>query len=199
MVADGHGNLRTHGFQSAQHGRFCAVHHNHLAVLSHLGQDAVKQVVVIIPIFTVHIVVAQFKLHLFGQFGKQGVLGFGRQFREHQIALRLPFAPDVFERAGIKHRKGHEVHRIKALLVVVEVALRILHAGVFLALLKHPARLQAGKADFLFHTGNHHDQPFFHNLVVRSGKRQQLFQYLAAVIRVSYNYCHSSITFYVCP
>ena len=155
--------------------------------------------VVIIPIFTVHIVVTQFKLYPLGQLGKQGVLRFGRKFREYQVALRLPFAPDVLERAGVKHRKGHEVHRVKTLFVVVEVALRILHAGVLLALLEHLAGLQARQADFLLHTGNHHDQPLFHNLIARSGKRQQLFQYLAAVIRVSYNYCHSSITFYVCP
>ena len=155
--------------------------------------------VVIIPIFAVHIVVTQFKLHLFGQLGKQGVLRFGRKFREYKVALRLPFAPDVLKRAGVKYGKGHEVHRVKALFVVVEVSLRIFHTGVLLAFLEHLAGLQARKADFLFHTGNHHNQPLFHNLIARSGKRQQLFQYLAAVIRVSYNYCHSSITFYVCP
>ena len=37
LFADGHGNLRTHGFQSAKHGRFCAVHHNHLSILGHLS------------------------------------------------------------------------------------------------------------------------------------------------------------------
>ena len=155
--------------------------------------------VVIIPIFTVHIVVTQFKLYPLGQLGKQGILRFGWKLREYQVALRLPFAPDVLERAGVKYGKGHEVHRVKALFVVVEVSLRILHAGVLLALLEHLAGLQTGQADFLLHTGNHHDQPLFHNLIARSGKRQQLFQYLAAVIRVPYNYCHSSITFYVYP
>ena len=97
--------------------------------------------VVIIPIFTVHIVVTQFKLYPLGQLGKQGVLRFGRKFREYQVALRLPFAPDVLKRAGVKHRKGHEVHRVKALFVVVEVSLRIFHTGVLLAFLEHLAGL----------------------------------------------------------
>ena len=42
------------------------------------------------------IVVTQFKLYPLGQLGKQGVLRFGRKFREYQVALRLPFAPSGY-------------------------------------------------------------------------------------------------------
>ena len=90
----------------------------------------------------------------------------------------------------VEYGEGHEVFRVKAFLVIVEVALRILHAWVLLALLQHLAASQTGQADFLLHAGNDHHQPFLDNLVAGGGERQKLLQYLAVVIGVLYYYCH---------
>ena len=190
IVADGLGYGRAYRFQLAQHGVLIAFHDDEFRILGHLGEDAVEQVVVVIAVHPVDVMVAQLKLHLLGQLGQEGVLGFGRQLGEHEVAFRLPGPPDLLEGAGIEYGKGHEVFRVKALLVIVEVAFRILHAGVLLSLLQHLTAPQAGQADFLLHAGNDHDKAFLNNLVARGGERQKLFQYLAAVIGVLYYYCH---------
>ena len=92
--------------------------------------------------------------------------------------------------AGIEHGKGHEVHRVKGFLRIVEIPLGILDARVFLTFLQHLAAFKARQADFFLHAGNEHDQPLLDDLVPRGGKRQDLLQYLAVVIGVLYYYCH---------
>ena len=146
--------------------------------------------VVVIPIRAVDKMVTQLELHLLGQLGQQGVLSFRGQFGEHEVALRLPLAPNLLEGAGIEHGKGHEVHRVKGFLRIVEIPLGILDARVFLTFLQHLAAFKARQADFFLHAGNDHDQPLLDDLVPRGGKRQDLLQYLAVVIGVLYYYCH---------
>ena len=51
---------------------------------------------------------------------------------------------------------------------------------------RHLAGLQARQADFLLHTGNHHDQPLFHNLIARSGEVLEQLLTLAATSKDVY-------------
>ena len=148
--------------------------------------------VIITAVFTVNIMLAQLELHLLDQFGQQGVLPFRRKLRKHKVTFRLPLSPYLLKGTGIEHGKRHEVFRIEALFVIIEIALGIFQLRVLLTLLKHFPGFHSGQADFLLHTGNDHDQPFFHNLIAGGGKSKDLLQYLAIVIGVLYYYCHSS-------
>ena len=83
VVTDGHGDGLSHGLQLAQHGGLVAVHYDEVLVLGHLREDAVEQVVVVLPVLAVDVVVAQLELHLLGQFRQQRILRLGRQLGEH--------------------------------------------------------------------------------------------------------------------
>ena len=133
-----------HSIQAVYHrGGALRVHHNYVACLGCLRQYAVHQLVVgaTAHILAVHKQVAKLKLHLLRQRLQKSVLGLGRKFRKHQVALRLPLSPYLLKSSWVKHRERHEVVGLQGLLAVIEVALGIALLRVFLALLQHLARL----------------------------------------------------------
>ena len=61
----------------------------------------------------VQVMPAQLELHTLAKFIQKRVLRFGGKFGKHEVALRLPLAPNMLEGTGIESRERHEVLRIQ--------------------------------------------------------------------------------------
>ena len=57
VVTDCFGDSAPNGFQLAEHGCFLAVHDDEFRIFGHLGEDTVKQMVIIVSVFAVDVMV----------------------------------------------------------------------------------------------------------------------------------------------
>ena len=133
---------------------------------------------------------AELELYLLGECVEKCILTFGREFTEHEVAIRLPLAPYMLELAGIEHCEGHEVVGRKNRLRPVEVALGILYCRILLAFLEHLPGLEARDADALRHAGDNHDKTLAYKLIARGCHGEDAFKYLTVVIGIVYFDCH---------